>query len=61
MSLPLVQAALEESREGNLEDREDKQEAYLSVAEDDDVADATMNKLIESEDSKEEPIEFISS
>ena len=60
MSLPLVQAAPEEPivREENLED---EQEVYLSAAEDDDVADATLNKPIESEDSEERPIEFMSS
>jgi hypothetical protein len=63
MSPPLVQAAPEDPVVGeeNLEDKEDEQEAYLSVAEDDDVADATLNKPIESEDSEERPIEFMSS
>jgi hypothetical protein len=48
-------------REEDLEDREDEQEVYLSAAEDDDVADATLNGPIESEDSEEGPIEFMSS
>jgi hypothetical protein len=62
MSPPLVQAAPEEPivREENFEDREDEQEIYLSVVEDDDVADATLNGPIESEDSEEVPIEFMS-
>ena len=63
MSPPLVQAAPKEPivREEILEDREDEQEVYLSAVEEDDVADATLNEPIESEDSEEEPIEFMSS
>jgi hypothetical protein len=48
-------------REENLEDRYNEQEVYLSAIEDDDVADATLNKPIEIKDSEEGPIEFMSS